>query len=139
MNRLYFPPPQWLISLCASLLTAVLAACAVPPPAPQVGVTELKERPAENALLAGVRAYEDGQYAQAEQSLNEAAKMGLTAARDRASAQKYLAFIYCTSNRAPQCEQAFRAARSADPQFALTKSEAGHPSWGPVYRRVMGQ
>jgi len=34
------------------------------------------------------------------------------------------------------CEAQFRAARTADPAFALTKSEAGHPLWGPVYQRV---
>jgi Tfp pilus assembly protein PilF len=125
--------------ITAAACLALLAACVAPPPPPPVGVTELKERAGESALLTGIRAYEEGQYPQAEQSLNEALKSGLTTARDRASAQKYLAFIYCTSNRAAQCEQAFRAARSADPQFALTKSEAGHPLWGPVYKRVMGQ
>ena len=30
-----------------------------------------------------------------------------------------------------------RAARKADPQFALGKSEAGHPLWGPVYKRAL--
>ena len=27
-------------------------------------------------------------------------------------------------------------ARAADPAFALSKSEAGHPLWGPVYQRM---
>jgi Tfp pilus assembly protein PilF len=118
------------------LCSILLAACQVPAP---MAVTDLKDRPAENALLVGIRAYEEAQYAPAEQQLNEALKLGLAAAKDRANAQKYLAFIYCTSQREAQCEQAFRAARTADPQFALTKSEAGHPLWGPVYRRVTGQ
>jgi len=34
------------------------------------------------------------------------------------------------------CEVQFRAARAADAGFALSKSEAGHPLWGPVYQRV---
>ena len=29
------------------------------------------------------------------------------------------------------------AARTADPGFALTRPEAGHPLWGPVYRQVV--
>jgi predicted kinase len=29
-----------------------------------------------------------------------------------------------------------RAARADDPGFALSKSEAGHPLWGPVWQRV---
>jgi hypothetical protein len=37
----------------------------------------------------------------------------------------------------PECEAAFRAARAADPGFVLSRSEAGHPLWGPVYRRVL--
>jgi Tfp pilus assembly protein PilF len=119
-----------------ALCTAVLAACQAPAP---VAVTDLKDRPAENALLSGIRAYEEAQYPQSEKLLNDALKIGVAAARDRANAQKYLAFIYCTSQREAQCEQAFRAARAADPQFALTKSEAGHPLWGPVYKRVGGQ
>ena len=56
--------------------------------------------------------------------------------RDRAAAHKLLAFIFCTSNRAVDCEVQFRSARAADPSFALSKSEAGHPLWGPVYRRL---
>jgi Tfp pilus assembly protein PilF len=98
---------------------------------------EAAERPGEKALRAGIRAYDDGQYAAAETQLGKALASGLDAARDRAAAHKYLAFIYCTSNRAKQCEAAFRAARQADPAFALSKSEAGHPLWGPVYRRAL--
>lgn len=99
---------------------------------------ELSSRAAEQALLAGLNAYDYGQYPLAEQKLRSALKAGLAAPKDRAAAQKTLAFIYCTSNRLPQCESAFRAARAADPRFALNKAEAGHPVWGPVYRRVLG-
>ncbi|HJV59585.1 MAG TPA: TssQ family T6SS-associated lipoprotein [Albitalea sp.] len=122
--------------LLAATLVLLLAACAVPPGG-EVGLTEVASRPAEKALLAGIRAYDDGQYADAEAQLGSALKAGLVSSRDRAAANKYLAFIYCTSNRAGQCEAAFRAARQADPSFALTKSEAGHPLWGPVYRRAL--
>jgi Tfp pilus assembly protein PilF len=97
---------------------------------------DVSERPAEKALLAGMRAYEDGQYPQAEASLNQALTAGLTSPKDRAAAHKYLAFIFCTSNRVPACEAQFRAARTDDPAFALSKAEAGHPQWGPVYQRM---
>jgi len=56
---------------------------------------------------------------------------------DRASAHKYLAFIYCTSKRESLCATAFKSARQADPAFVLSKSEAGHPLWGKVYRKAM--
>ena len=114
-----------------------LAACAsAPAPAPS-GLAELMERPGERALFEGIRAYDDGQYAQAETALRKAIGAGLVSARDRASAHKLLAFITCTSNRMAECEAAFRAARNADPGFALHRSEAGHPLWGPVYRKAM--
>jgi len=118
-----------------AMLAAVLAGCATPPPS--VGLTDVIERPAERSLLTGMRAYDDAQYAQAERALQTALYTGLASGRDRASAYKLLAFIYCTSSRVADCEASFRAARQADPAFALTRSEAGHPIWGPVYRRVM--
>jgi Tfp pilus assembly protein PilF len=115
------------------LLCALLGACAV---APEGGLSEVMQRPAERALLAGLRAYDDGQYADAERELMKALDTGLVSARDRATANKHLAFVYCTSRREKACEDAFRAARSADVGFALSRAEVGHPLWGPVYKRV---
>jgi len=123
----------------SSLLVVLLAACGSAPPAPPpaVGLAELMERPAERALIDGIRAYDDGQYGPAETALRKALAAGLRSPRDQASAHKLLAFITCTSNRLAECEAAFRAARAADPAFALSRSEAGHPLWGPVYRKVV--
>ena len=127
-------------ALIAPLLAAALAGLAgcvqAPITASPVGLLDVAERPAEKALLAGLRAYDDAQYPQAEKHLQSAIQAGLMSSRDRAAAHKLLAFIYCTSNRMNDCEAQFRAARTADPAFALTKSEAGHPLWGPVYQRV---
>ena len=122
--------------LVVALTLVFLNACVQAPPAPP-GLMDVAERPAEKALLAGIRGYEDAQYAESEKQLNAALKAGLASAKDRAAAHKHLAFIYCTSNRAAECESAFRAARQADPTFALSKSEAGHPLWGPVYKRTL--
>jgi hypothetical protein len=122
-------------SALALLTAALLAACAQTAPAP-AGLVDLMARPAEKALLAGLRAYEDAQYAEAQKQLLEALKLRLEAPKDRAAAHKHLAFIYCTSNRTADCEAQFRAARLADPAFTLSKSEAGHPSWGEVYKSL---
>jgi predicted Zn-dependent protease len=97
---------------------------------------QLAAQPAEQALLAGVKYYEEAQYLPAERELRHALEFRLKSPTDTAVAWKYLAFITCTSDRVPECEKAFQAARAADPAFALTKSEAGHPQWGPVYRRI---
>jgi Tfp pilus assembly protein PilF len=122
-------------ALTLAALTLSLAGCVVPPPATP-GLMDVAERPAEKALLAGMRAYDDAQYPLAERQLVQALKDGLASPRDRAAAHKHLAFIYCTSNRMKVCEDEFRAALAYDPNFALSKSEAGHPQWGPVYQRV---
>ena len=121
----------------AGLLALALGGCALlPPTAEPPGLLDIADRPAEKALLAGLRAYDDAQYPQAETLLTQALKAGLAARRDRAAAHKHLAFIYCTSDRIATCEAGFRAARAADPAFALSRAEAGHPQWGPVYQRV---
>ena len=130
---------QWVPAL---LLSALLAACATPPAAPPppppapVGLADLMERPAERALVEGIRLYDNGQYPAAEAALRRALDAGLASARDQASAHKLIAFITCTSAREADCEAAFRAALAADPGFTLGRAEAGHPMWGPVWARV---
>lgn len=121
-------------ALATLALAALLGGCVQPPKT--VGLMDVAERPAERALLAGLRAYDDAQYAESEKQLRAALQANLASARDRAAAHKHLAFIYCTSNRTKECEAEFRAAKADDPTFALSKSEAGHPLWGPVYKRV---
>ncbi|KNZ32434.1 MAG: hypothetical protein AD742_11805 [Methylibium sp. NZG] len=122
------------LSGTGAALLLLLGACADMQMGP--GVAEAMERPAERALVAGLRAYDDATYPEAERQLNQALQLGLQSYRDRAAAHKFLAFIYCTSNRTRECEAAFRAARVADPNFVLSKSEAGHPQWGLVYKRL---
>jgi Tfp pilus assembly protein PilF len=113
--------------VCAGALQGGCAMTAQP------SVSDAFDRPAERNLLLGLRAYDEAQYPEAERTLNEALRLQLTAPKDRASAHKTLAFIYCTSGRRTECEAAFREARAADPAFVLNKAEAGHPVWGPVY------
>lgn len=124
--------------LAAALSVAALVSACAPSPeiSPPRGLLDVTDQPAEKALLAGLRAYDDAQYAEAEKQLNAALLAGLVSPRDKAAAHKHLAFIYCTSERVDKCEVEFRAARLADPGFGLSKSEAGHPLWGPVYQRV---
>ena len=116
-------------------VTTALTGCAQPAAAP-TALVEIIAMPAEKALMAGLRAYEDAQYVEAQQHFNLALSLRLASPKDRAAAHKHLAFIYCTSQRRSECEAQFRAARLADPAFTLDKSEAGHPSWSEVYKRV---
>ena len=127
-------PATRLTGAALASLSLLLGACAV---VPEIGLSEVLQRPAERALLAGMRAYDEGQYGDAERELNKALASGLVSPRDRAAAHKHLAFVYCSSQRIKPCESAFRAARAADADFALTRAEAGHPVWGPAYKRAV--
>jgi len=109
----------------ASAACLFLVACAQTPPAAPVG------------LLDGLKAYDDAQYESAERLFRQALALGLASVKDRAEAHKRLAFIHCAAGRLDPCEAEFRAARQVDPSFALDRAEAGHPVWGPVYRKVV--
>lgn len=134
-----------LLGACATPRTPVVAPAApvaVVPQAPNVPAEAPPAQPspslAELALQRGVGAYRSGQYATAEKELKAAVQGGLSAPAALAQAHKHLAFVYCTSGRTALCAAAFRAAKAADPAFALTKSEAGHPMWSRTYRRALG-
>lgn len=125
--------------LARTLLLAIctgLSGCATTAPPATGGLMDLLDRPGERALLDGLRAYDDGQYPQADAALRRALAGGLSSPRDKATAHKLRAFVHCSSERVAECEAEFRAARLADPGFVLTRAEAGHPLWGPVYRRL---
>ena len=127
--------------LALALIISLLAGCAS-----QQGPTssQRNEMPAERVaapgeapLAQGIKLYQSARYAEAETQLKLALHQGLSIGRDLAQAHKYLAFIYCTSRREALCAASFKAARLADPAFALTKAEAGHPLWGPVFRKAL--
>lgn len=109
-----------------------------PPPAPPAPEPEVKKPSAADMALAdGLKAYQAGQYKMAETQLKTALQAGLSAPADTANAYKHLAFIYCTSKRDKQCLDAFKAAKASDPEFALSKAEAGHPMWAKTYKRAV--
>lgn len=134
------PPLRLLIHAAAAAATVGLAACETmpePQAPPTQSIVALYQRPAERALINGLRQYEDGAFERAETSLRSALSQGLQDPRDAAVANKYLAFLACAFNRLAECEQNFRAAFAANPAFSLTDVEVGHPVWGPIYRRVL--
>jgi Tfp pilus assembly protein PilF len=87
------------------------------------------------ALAAGLRQYEDGSYAEAARQLQMAIDQGLSRS-ERVNAHKHLAFIHCVSGRTASCREEFRKALAVEPGFDLPPAEAGHPTWGPVFRSV---
>jgi Tfp pilus assembly protein PilF len=89
---------------------------------------------AEQALLAGIKQFEEGEYADATRNLQSSLDLGLTRTSDQTKAHKYLAFIHCVSGRQRPCHDEFRAALEINPSMELEPSETGHPIWGPEFR-----
>ena len=88
-----------------------------------------------SVLAAGLKQYDEGNYAESAKSLQGAIDLGLPD-RERANAHKHLAFIHCGSNRMAACREEFRKALAVDPELVLEPAEAGHPAWGPVFRSL---
>jgi hypothetical protein len=131
-----------LLTACAHSPAPVVADAApaqVAASAPVAEVAPVVVATPESVLAQGLKAYQAAQYQQSELDLKSALQMGLAKPADLVAANKHLAFIYCTSKREAQCLAAFKAARAADPAFTLSKSEAGHPMWGPVYKRSLSK
>jgi Tfp pilus assembly protein PilF len=119
-----------LFAIAAALL---LSGCAT---GPMRKVHEfLQPNKGQAALNAGLKQYEDGEYAASLKNLQSALDQGLADA-NRIVAHKHVAFIYCVSNRERQCRDEFRKALAVDPAMELAPEEAGHPVWGPVFRSV---
>lgn len=91
---------------------------------------------AQQELLGGIASYENGSYRVAARQLQSALTLGLESRSNQARAHKYLAFMHCVGGRQGQCRDEFRKALGADPAFDLTPAEAGHPIWGPVFRKL---
>jgi Tfp pilus assembly protein PilF len=85
------------------------------------------------ALSSGLKQYDDGDYPQSAKNLQAAIDQGLSN-KDKVTAHKHLAFIHCSENRSRQCRDEFRKALAIDPDMELAPAEAGHPTWGPIFR-----
>lgn len=86
-------------------------------------------------LDEGIKRYEDGNYGDAVAEIQKALHAGLSD-QEKVKAHKFLAFIYCVSDKQTLCKTEFTKALAIDPKFNLAPDEAGHPIWGPVFRSV---
>lgn len=117
--------------------TAATPAPSAPKPAPSEEAVASQK--ADQQYRQGVRAYENGQYKEAEQLLRGALDGGLAGKAEQVGANKYLAFIACTSRQQEACRNYFGRALTIDPAFELSRTEAGHPVWGKVFRDVKAE
>jgi Tfp pilus assembly protein PilF len=96
-------------------------------------------RKAERELNLGIRNYENGNYTAAAGFFQNALGEDLLSVGDQVTAHKFLAFIYCVSGEKLACRGAFKKVLALNPKFGLSASEAGHPTWGPVFREVQAE
>lgn len=104
---------------------------APPPPVPSPAQDK-----AQQELTKGIISYENSAYERSANQIQNALTLGLEARKDEAKAHKYLAFMHCVGGRERLCRDEFRKAIGVDPTFNLTAAEVGHPTWGPVFRKV---
>lgn len=135
-------------NIIVAIVVALLAGCSSPPMLElQARLKELLQfargkapeaaqpSKAQIYFAIGVKQYEQGEYAEAEKSLQSALYQGLPV-DDQVVAHKYLAFIHCAAERKQACRNEFRKALAVDPAMTLAPAEAGHPTWGPVFKSL---
>jgi len=117
-------------------LALVLAGCES---APVRNIQSLfKPSEGAEALNAGLKQYDEGDYPAATKSLQAALGQELTS-DERSNAFKHLAFIYCSSGKPGPCRDEFRKALAFNPQLELEPAEAGNPALGPAFRTVKAE
>ncbi len=119
-----------------------LFGCVVPPktvtnaPAAEDLVKQQRLERAQTHLADGLKRYEAGTYDESMRSFLLALDTGLLNLPQQITARKHMAFMHCVSNREAACREEFEKSFVLDPKFELTPGEAGHPTWGPVFRQI---
>ena len=134
-------------ALFSAVITAVflLSGCVIPTKTtqtPVVGpsaeelVNQQRLERANANLSEGLKRFDAGNYDESIRSFLLALDSGVLTLPQQISARKNMAFIHCLSNREAACKDEFERSLALDAQFDLTPAEAGHPTWGPVFRQV---
>ena len=89
--------------------------------------------PAEHTVNNGIKDFEDGNFSAALPLFQSVVENKEATKKLKIESYKYMAFIYCITDREKQCRESFKKALETDPSFSLTLAEAGHPVWGPVF------
>lgn len=90
-------------------------------------------------LGQGISLYESRKLDQAEKALQASLFAGLPDRREKATAHKYLAFVFCTNKEWARCDAAFDAALEARPSFALEEYELQSTPWRDAYLKAQAK
>jgi len=115
-----------IVAMSLSMLAIGLSGCAAKPiPAPQLTAAQLK-------VEAGKSHFHSGAYGSAESDFLDTSIWSGDPA-SKVESLKYLAFIYCVTERVTLCRHSFYKALQLDPGFELSAAESTHPLWGPEF------
>ena len=95
--------------------------------------------PGRQLLAQGISLYESRRLDQAERALQASLFAGLPDHREKATAHKYLAFVYCTNREWARCDAAFDAALESRPSFSLEEYELHGTPWREAYLKAQGK
>ena len=90
----------------------------------------------EQLLAEGLELYEKGDFKVAIRKLTAARDSLVDNSIDMQTSLKYLAFSYCVTGQKTPCKAQFAALLKIAPDFQLSRAEAGHPQWGPVFKET---
>jgi hypothetical protein len=88
---------------------------------PAAAATEGAAAPGRQLLGQGIALFDAKNFKMAERALQSALFAGLPDRQERASAHKYLAFVFCSNSEWARCEAEFDSAFSARAEHALAR------------------
>jgi tetratricopeptide (TPR) repeat protein len=127
-----------LLKLFVPLLVALFAGCVQSPIQTGSPANAVPAPAAQTPYEQGLASYRDNRFDPALAELNSAILNGDLTSDENINARKHIAFIHCISHRETQCREQFQAILKINSKFDLAPNEAGHPTWGPVWRSVKG-
>jgi hypothetical protein len=138
-------PRLWRVVAIAIGTALWLSGCETPKPPPvtppagpsaeEIARTQRLDRAHMN-LSEGLKAYENGNYDDAQRNILLSLDSGVLTVPLQINARKHMAFINCLTNREASCREEFEKIIALDAKFELPAAEAGHPNWGPVFRNL---
>jgi hypothetical protein len=118
-------------------VTAQPSSVAISPSSPVAKLAEPATAIKPEQLLAeGKDLYDKGDYKGAVRKLSAARDAVDDSSVVKQNSLKFLAFSYCVTNQKPLCKQQFISLLKLAPAFQLSRGEAGHPLWGPVFKEA---
>jgi predicted small secreted protein len=102
-------------------------------PAPTPVAAKVKP---EQLFAEGSDLYDKGDFKGAIRKLLIARDASDEAPIVKQNSLRLLAFSYCVTNQKPLCKAQFTSLLKLTPTFQLSRGEAGHPQWGPVFKEA---